>query len=600
MRQEQKPDVAPAQHEAQPAADAEAPRADPDRDALRSMNYVDGAAAVAPVQAKTAGGAPVVQMDRTTAAINELTPAVIDKMIASLKTTAGWPELVDMWRTATKGGAEAINGSDKDDITIELLIQIESAFTFGGEASLDALWDDAKLMGRALGAIEKAATPAEEEPVVEEPTKPPVLLPKPGTFGIVTADAELILEDASSITVKSGESVETRSGQDGRLVVEVMTGQPGKVGTIDPELFTAQPRLSKDDDGGVDDYSYQKYEGELFLARDGVKAPSVMDVDQGALGDCYLIAAMGAVAASSPGIIKDMISYDAATGQYTVTFQEMQSGGRFKPHKETVDAYMPTRRGSSGPGRMAYAMSDGTFDPNNQAMWPAIIEKAYAQWKGGYEAIGGGGNSARTMQAFTGVRSVSAAMPAADKVVPMFEAWQAENKAVVCGTQDWKDQRSITGLFEGEGKGPYRGSLTDKEGKSAEIVKNSVTIRDSKNGVGRLRDDGKGELTGSDLDSGTVAYEGGATSFSYKGDRTPASAADLEATYQFEGTLSQSLNIHGDHAYIFSKVQDGLLYFQNPWGPAAHKHPKPMTGEQFREYFGSIGVNATVPQQDDR
>jgi len=583
---------------ASPAPEAQGPQAGVDRDSLKSMNYVDGAAAVAPVQAK-ASGAPV-QMDRTAGAITELSTAVVDKMIAALKPTAGWPELVEMWRQATNGGADPISPSDKDDITIELLIMIESAFTFDGEASLDALWDDNKLMNRALKAVEKAATPEEEKPVEEEPEAPPVVLPKPGTFGIVTEDAELILEDSSKITLKSGECVETRRGHDGRLVVEVQTGQAGKVGTIDPALFKQQPRLTKEDDGSSDDYSYQKYEGELFLARDGVKAPTVQDVDQGSIGDCYLIAAMGAVVASNPGIIENMISFDSGTGLFTVTFQEMQRGGTFKPHKETVDTYMPTRRGGGdGPGRMAYAMSDSKFNPNNQALWPAIIEKAYAKWKGGYDEIGDGGVSSKAMESFTGVRSTRAAMPSEDKVVPMFEKWQAENKAVVCGTLDEIQQRSIEGIFEGTGSGPYRGTLKDKEGNAAEVKKNTLSIRDGEGNSGRIRDDGKGELNGSDLDNGTVNYDGGATAFTYKDDKGPAAAADLKATYEYEGTTSQDLNIHGDHAYIFREVKDGMLQFHNPWGPAAHKHPKPVTGAQFRQYFQTIGVNAAIPQQND-
>ena len=187
-------------------------------------------------------------------------------------------------------------------------------------------------------------------------------------------------------------------------------------------------------------------------------------------------------------------------------------------------------------------------------------------------------------------------MPRSKDVVARFEQWQAENKAVVCGTRDWIDQRSVSGLFEGVG-GDYRGKLTDKDGSSAEIVKGSVSVRDKGGNSGSVRDDKRGGLTGRDLDSGSISYDGGGVQLSYAGDKAPAKAEDLVSTYQFEGTLSKSLNVHGDHAYVFREVKNGLIYLQNPWGPAASKHPKGLTGAQFRDLFETIGVNAPIPQQ---
>ena len=187
---------------------------------------------------------------------------------------------------------------------------------------------------------------------------------------------------------------------------------------------------------------------------------------------------------------------------------------------------------------------------------------------------------------------------AVDDVVGHFEGWQAENKAVVCGSRDWIDQRSQTGLIEGSGDGPYTGKLTDEDGAGAEIVKSTVRIRDTEGESGSVTDDGKGALTGSNVDTGGVEYENGALHLGYKEGKGPGSGAALEATYRYEGTLSSALNVHGNHAYIFREVKDGLLYFHNPWGPAAHKHPKGVTASQFRDLFETIGVNSTIPQQE--
>lgn len=537
------------------------------------------------VQFDKIGGKPIRSLDAGT----------VDAMIAGLAPTSGWHDLVDLWRTATAGGSQKLNAADRDELVMEVLILVESAYSFEGEASIDALWASAPLLGRFLAALERAAAPAPvDDATPAEPPKPTVVLPNPGTHGILTADAELVDATGAKIRVAEGETVKALRGDEGQLVIEVLSAPKGKVGSVDPSLFKAQPKLGKEDDGTVHDYSYKKYAGDLFLARGDVAKPSVMDIDQGSLGDCYLISAMGAVAASNPDIIADMIDHDASTSQFKVTFQQLQRDGSFKPHVEVVDGYMPTRRGTT---RMAYAMSDTNFNPANQAMWPAVIEKAYAQWKGGYDAIGGGGISAKAMEEMTGVRSVHAAMPGTDQVLARFESWQKSKSAVVCGTRDQIDQTSVEGLLQPAGDG-FRGKLTDKEGGGASVKKSTVAIRDRKGPGGTARDDGKGALKGGSLDSGSVTYEGGNVDLVYKDGKGPAAAEDLVATYQFEGTLSASLNVHGDHAYVFREVKDGLLYFQNPWGPAASKHPKGLTPAQFRDLFETIGVNATIPQQE--
>jgi hypothetical protein len=559
----------------------------------------DGAAAEGgdgPVQMKLIPGQPVSELDAET----------VKQMIAQLRPTASYKAIIRLWQDLSKGGTQPLSVGAKEDVTLEALIAIESAFKFSGDVSIDTLWDDSRLMGIILGAIEHDAKPAEEEPIEQPPEdKPePVVLPRAGTYGMTTEDTKLMLEDGSTLDIRAGESIEALRGGDGsgqgagQLVVKAHTGQPGKIGSIDPKLFKPQPKLTVDEDTGkTDDYSYESYVGDLFLARNGVKAPSVMDVDQGSIGDCYLIAAMGAVAASNPGVIEDMISYDDATGLFTVTFQEMQRDRSFKAHVEVVDTFMPTRAGG-GANRTAFAMSDKAFDPNTQAMWPMIIEKAYAQWQGGYHVLDEGGSSSKTMQLFTGVRSVRDSMPAEDDVIARFEQFQAENKAVVCGSRDEIQQSDKTGVLDGAGDGPYTGQLQDRDGAGAEIVKGTVRIRDTEGSSGTARDDREGALTGTNVDNGTVNYERGNTELNYNSGKGPESKDDLSVSYEYEGMLSSSLNIHGNHAYIFREVKDGMLQFHNPWGPAAHKHPKPVSPAAFRDYFESIGVNATVPQQD--
>lgn len=550
-----------------------------------------GAADGGAVQMKFVPGQPITELDAQT----------VKDMVKHIRPTASWGALVKMWQENSRGGTQPLSPSQLDDITMEALIAIESGFQFGDGASIDALWDSPALMSIITNSIAADAKPAAEEPAEQpdpEPEPEPIVLPNPGTYGMVTEDTQLMLEDGSTLALAAGESIEAMRGNDGQLVVKAHTGQAGKIGSMDPALFKPQPKLTVDEDTGkTDDYSYEEYIGELFLARDGVKAPSVMDVDQGAIGDCYLIAAMGAVAASNPGVIEDMIQFDAGSGMFTVTFQELQRDRSFKPHVEVVDTFLPTRAGG-GAKRTAFALSDGAFDPNNHALWPAIIEKAYAQWQGGYHVLDEGGSSATAMQLFTGVKSVREAMPAEDDVVARFEQFQAENKAVVCGSRDEIAKRNMAGLLSGDEDGPFTGQLQNNDGAGAEVVKGSVRIRDTDGTAGTANDDRKGVLKGTHVAAGSVSYDNGSVELNYKEGKGPGTGDRLEASYEYEGTLSSSLNIHSNHAYIFREVKDGMLYFHNPWGPAAHKHPKPVSAGDFRQYFETVGVNSTVPQQD--
>gem|GEM_PF-2042403 len=520
--------------------------------------------------------------------IDTLDAASIATVVKHLRGMAVWDTAVANFKALSQDGKRPLDRAAEDDLFLELLIAVESGFELGEGASIGTLLDDAKTRATLLGAVKKDATPAPDKPAA--PEQPKVAIPAVGTFGMVTSDTELTKPDGSKLALKAGDAVESKgAGDDGMLKVLVHSGKEVE-GTVDPNLFKAQPRISTDDHGKTEAYTYQKYEGQAFLGE-----PSVMDVDQGSLGDCFLISGMGAVAAANPQLIKDALK-DNGDGTFTVRFYELQKDGKsFKEHFETVDTFMPTRAGSRN--RTAYAQSDQNFDPRNQALWPAIIEKAYAQWKGGYTAIQKGGQSSKAMESLTGVKSVRAAMPKEDDVVARFEQWQGENKAVVCGTRDWIQQTSKTGLFAGGGDGPYRGSLTDEQGKAAEIVKGTVNIRDAKGQGGTARDDSKGKLTGASVDSGTVAYDTGSTAITYKSKRGPGAPEDLEASYRFEGTLNQGLNIHGNHAYMFRGVKDGKLLFHNPWGPAAHKHPQPISASDFLSYFETIGINATLPKK---
>jgi len=124
-----------------------------------------------------------------------------------------------------------------------------------------------------------------------------------------------------------------------------------------------------------------------------------------------------------------------------------------------------------------------------------------------------------------------------------------------------------------------------------------VEVSDKDGHAGTARDDSKGAMKGDGLKEGTVRYDTGSVSLEYLEKSAPKNAKSLLATYRYQGLISSALNLHGDHAYIFREVRDGLLYFHNPWGPAAHKHPKGVSPSDFVRFFEKIAVNSPLPER---
>jgi len=145
--------------------------------------------------------------------------------------------------------------------------------------------------------------------------------------------------------------------------------------------------------------AYSPVSGSLF----GANGPSYLDVQQGALGDCWLLASLAEVAARDASDIQNMFTYDgtnlengSVVGLYTVRF--FNNAGA--PEYVAVDTELPS--------------GGGYYDhPANGVLWVALAEKAYAQANGAgfvttssvgsnsYNALNGGDPS-WALQAITG------------------------------------------------------------------------------------------------------------------------------------------------------------------------------------------------------
>ncbi len=164
------------------------------------------------------------------------------------------------------------------------------------------------------------------------------------------------------------------------------------------------------------DYKLTTTPGQLFV--DGA---SPTDVVQGGLADCYFASSMASVAHANPDAVKDAVT-DNGDGTYKVRFYN----NRGKPEYVNVDADLYRYEN----GNPTYAR--GT-DPKER--WPSIVEKGYAQWKGGYEKIGNGGNSGDALHALTGNRATYHGRATSDdKMFAAIKAGEDGSHPMVAGT----------------------------------------------------------------------------------------------------------------------------------------------------------------------
>jgi Calpain family cysteine protease len=174
-------------------------------------------------------------------------------------------------------------------------------------------------------------------------------------------------------------------------------------------------------------------DGQLFV--DGVRPD---DVIQGQIGDCYLVAAFAAIAARDPEAIERAIR-DNGNGTYTALFYESSWFGKQVKVEITVDGQLPM---TSGP---LYAKN-----ADQTELWVGLLEKAYAQWKGGYGAIGNGGSPGAVMTAVLGrpeSYTVVSRDSARDHVYNVLATAMNEGKCAAAGTHG----ESRSALYTGTG-----------------------------------------------------------------------------------------------------------------------------------------------------
>jgi hypothetical protein len=386
-----------------------------------------------------------------------------------------------------------------------------------------------------------------------------------------------------SFSVPDGKTCKVIEVKGDKMKVEVRIDKEKKQGWVATSLFSEQPQLNKDDDapGLQDDFIYAKQKGDHSPT-----APKGTDTAQGALGDCYFIASMAAVANASPQTIKDAIKYNPEKETYTVRFYEEDWSGKKKPVYIEVDSYLPTVAGNRADP--AYAGDPG------QNLWPAIMEKAYAKWKGGYQAMGNGGYGAQAMAEITGASSQEQnpkAMKEAD-VIPYFEKAKKDGKAIYAAVENNRQSDAQT-PFRGSGD-QLTASITHTH-RWNHIVPGTVKVTDKAGKVkGTISDNGKegdkdAKLLGSSVEAGAINYKANTAELKFQKGTGPGKPEDLEMRFAYQGVVNTDKLLVANHAYAFDGVVNGKeLQFYNPWGTW---QPKPITPAEFLKHFTNISVN---------
>lgn len=222
---------------------------------------------------------------------------------------------------------------------------------------------------------------------------------------------------------------------------------------------------------------YERVRGDIFVC--GVSAH---DVGQGNLGDCYFLSSLAAVTRNRPDAVRRMVA-DNGDGTFTVTFKQRQEGAT-RDVKITVDADFPSLGKGQTFGRGLDRSARGP------ELWPAVVEKAYAAWQGGYQRLNQGGFAEDALGALTGKRATRRT-PAAVSANKLWEALSSAAKAgrpMVTGTPSAAVLRKRTGradlggLLEGHAYALL--GVQERGGRRLVELYTPLTPRDGGNAAG--------------------------------------------------------------------------------------------------------------------
>jgi hypothetical protein len=160
------------------------------------------------------------------------------------------------------------------------------------------------------------------------------------------------------------------------------------------------------------------------------------DVQQGDLDDCFVLGPLAAIAQSDPNALQKLIEIQP-DGSYEVTLHLRADPNSLERSPQQVvvkKEFVHTKE-----GKAAYA---GIGD---QELWVQVLEKAYAQAIGSFDALAEGGDASETFEVFTGKKATQVALKTQTKeeLLKTFEEALMKKIPLVVSSRVFRDSKEI-------------------------------------------------------------------------------------------------------------------------------------------------------------
>ena len=180
-------------------------------------------------------------------------------------------------------------------------------------------------------------------------------------------------------------------------------------------------------------FQYKMIKGPIFN-KSG--SPSVEDIVQGQIGDCYFLAALGTITRNNPNFIKKELIINNTNGTVSVFFYKKDASNSFTKEEVVIEKSLPKNK-------------IGGSILSNGAPWVGLVEKAYAVWNPGsnFSTIRGG-------QVYLALESLRG-KPAKQIEIPNFTEERTTNPLSIgeytSETVDFLDNSSLNDIFKSLG-----------------------------------------------------------------------------------------------------------------------------------------------------